>query len=222
MKRIDTQLGKLVIKKSFSPKQLKAELRGLDLLCTIVHSTPVWSFLLESGKPFIISNDNGPTILIDVFASICNKICDGDPHITMYISQRPVCILRDCDIVDTPSTDSMVSLVLLGIAGWPIDSTPASLSKKSMTAKTTILIDISTLLESDHNQIDSALHIYREGYPHNALSLLSQIARRWYVCRFWSIEKIKQTLEPILEKLDEQDIAMYLRQPDEETDALFL
>ena len=162
MKRIDTQLGTLILGDIVCPKRLKSELRGLELLCSIVNSTPIWSMEMGSEKPFIISNDNGPTILIDVFESIRKKVCEGDPHITVYMSQRPVCILRDSDIVDTPSTDSLVSLVLLGIAGWPYDSTPETLRQKSLTSSHAKIENFGRLLESDHNQMQSALHLHQQ------------------------------------------------------------
>ena len=222
MKRIDTQLGTLVLDDHVCQTRLKAELRGLELLCSIVNSTPIWSLELDSEKPFIISNDNGPTILIDVFESIRKKVCEGDPHITVYMSQRPVCILRDSDVVDTPSTDSLVSLVLLGIAGWPIVSTPPTLGKKSMMASPMDIEDNTTLSTADYNQIQLALHLHQEGVIHAGISVLAQMARRLYVCRCWHIDKIKLILQPILETFEDAEVQTYLRHPDEETDVLFL
>ena len=223
VKRIDTPLGILCLDTFFLPDQLKAELRGLDLLCSVVNSTPVWSFELSSKKPFIVSNDNGPEILIYVFECIRKKLCEDDPHLKVYMSQRPICVLNDQDIIDnTPSTDSIVSLVLLGIAGWPSDLTPKTLAKKAKYAGKGVLVDISKLLESDHNQIETAMHLYRENFNHEALSVLAQLARRLYVCRFWSFEKIDEVLRPIINEFDEQHIRNYLQKPDEETDKLFL
>jgi len=222
VKRIDTQLGTLILGDIVCPKRLKSELRGLELLCSIVNSTPIWSMEMGSEKPFIISNDNGPTILIDVFESIRKKICEGDPHITVYMSQRPVCILRDSDIVDTPSTDSLVSLVLLGIAGWPYDSTPKTLREKSLTSSHATIENFGRLLESDHNQMQSALHLHQEGFTHAGLSVLAQMARRLYVCRCWHFDKIRLALQPILENFTDAEVQTYIQHPDEETDVLFL
>jgi hypothetical protein len=222
VKRIDTQLGTLVLDDHVCPNRLKAELRGLELLCSIVNSTPIWSLETGSQKPFIVSNDNGPTVLIDIFESIRKKVCEGDPHITVYMSQRPVCILRDSDVVDTPSTDSLVSLVLLGIAGWPIDSTPPTLGQKSIMASSVPIEDTTALSTADYNQIQSALHLQQEGFTHAGLSVLAQMARRLYVCRIWHIDKIKLILQPILESFEDAQLQRYLRNPDEETDVLFL
>jgi hypothetical protein len=82
--------------------------------------------------------------------------------------------------------------------------------------------DLSELLPSDYGEIQTALHLYEEGFVHEGISVLAQMARRWYVCRCWGFVKIQETLGPILQRLEENEIDNYLRHPDEESDALFL
>ena len=222
VKRIDTSLGLLYLDEQFCSKKLAAELRGLELLCSVVNSTPVWSFELSSEKPFLSSNDNGPTILIDIFECIRKKLCEDDPHLTVYMSQRPVCILNECDFIDTPSTDSIVSLVLLGIAGWPLEYTPGTLGQKAIETVYQEITDISIILPVDYNQIQTAMHLHSENFRHEALSVLAQMARRWYVCRFWNFDKIEEVLRPFIDEIDQKDVLNYLKNPDDETDRLFL
>ncbi len=222
MERIDTSLGTLHLDDEYCKNRLKAELRGLELLCSIVNSSPVWSFNLDSEKPFLSSNDDGPTILVDIFQCMQRRLLEDDAHLAVYMSQVPVCILKGENRMDTPSTDSIVSLVLLGIAGWPIESTPSSLGEKAIRSGTHAIQDSSKLLPSDWRQIQSALHLYEEGFIHACISILAQMARRWYVCRCWEVGKVREVLEPILERVTGTDLITYLEHPDESSDALFL
>ena len=223
MERIDTQLGELQLDGNFCTKRLKAELRGMELLCSIVNSTPIWSFDFSFTRPLLSSNDDGPTVSIDIFQSIHRNLIALDPHLTVYMSRKPVCILKDRNDVDTPATDSIVSLALLGIAGWPSNSTPATLAEKSIMCKGMLQFgDLSELLPSDYQEMQTVLHLYQEGFVHESISILAQMARRWYVCRCWEFEMIQESLEPILQQIRKHDILNYLCHPDEESDALFI
>jgi len=222
VERIETILGTLHLDDEYCKNRLKAELRGLELLCSIVNSSPVWSFNLDSEKPFLSSNDDGPTILIDIFQCMQRRLLEDDTHLTVYMSQVPVCVLKDKNRMDTPSTDSIVSLVLLGIAGWPIESTPSTLDEKAIRSGTHAIQDCSKILPPDWRQIQSALRLYEDGFVHRSISILAQMARRWYVCRCWEVEKVREVLEPILERVTGTEIMTYLEHPDETSDALFL
>ena len=222
MERIETQLGTLQLEEGYSQTRLKAELRGMELLCSIVNSTPVWSFNLSSDKPFLCSNDDGPTILIDIFGSIKKNCEDFDPHLSVFMSQRSVCVLKDEKSIDTPSTDSIISLVLLGMAGWPIESTPETLSEKARRSGSYELEDITKMLPIDYGQFQRAMGLYESGVVLESISILAQMARRWYVCRCWDIEKIHETLKPLLAPYRHEEIENYLRVTDERSDRLFL
>ena len=222
MERIETQLGTLHLEEGYSQRRLKAELRGMELLCSIVNSTPVWSFNLNSNKPFLCSNDDGPTILIDIFHCIQKNCEDHDPHLSLYMSQRPVCVLKDKKSLDTPATDSIISLVLLGMAGWPIGSTPSTLREKAHKSSSYELQDITKMLPADYDEFRTATELYELGVVEEAISVLAQMARRWYVCRSWEIEKIKETLTPLLAQFQQEEIRNYLQSPHEESDRLFI
>ncbi len=222
MERIETQLGTLHLEEGYSERRLKAELRGMELLCSIVNSTPVWSFNLSSDKPFLCSNDDGPTILIDIFGCIRKNCEDFDPHLSLYMSQRPVCVLKDEKSIDTPTTDSIISLVLLGMAGWPIESTPETLREKALKSGQYELQDITKMLPMDYEQFQRAVGLYESGVVMESISVLAQMARRWYVCRCWNFEKIQETLQPILERYQREEIERYIQTPEEASDVLFI
>ena len=222
VERIDTLLGVIELDGHFCQQELKAELRGMELLCSIVNSTPIWSFKLGSERPFLITNDDGPTILIDIFQCIQRRLIDDDPHLAVYISQLPVCILRDPKGVQTPSTDSIISLVLLGVAGWPIQATPGTLSEKTLQNTNQVFEDCSELLPSDYEEIQNLLGLYEVGLEHESISVLAQMARRWYVCRCWDIEKVRETLEPLLANFQQREIENYLATPNDASDLLFI
>jgi len=222
VERIETSLGTLHLGGVYCKDRLKSELRGMELLCSIVNSTPVWSFNLNSEKSFLCSNDDGPTIMIDIFACIQRRLLKNDTHLIVYMDEMPVCVLKGHNYMDTPSTDSIVSLVLLGIAGWPIRSTPETLAQKSLESNSYELEDITKLLPSDYVRVQTALELYDLGVDHASISLLAQMARQWYVCRCWDFEQVRETLEPILKRYHREDIERYLQAPDEESDALFL
>ena len=222
VKRIDTSLGELELDGYYSPEKLKAELRGMELLCSIINSTPVWSIKFGDGRPFVISNDDGPTILIDIFQCIQHKLNDDDPHLKVYMDQLPVCVLRDPKGGQTPSTDSIVSLVLLGIAGWPIHSTPATLSQKAHLTTQQIYEDCSGLLPSDYEELHTVRSLNEIGLGNEALCILSEMARRWYVCRCWDIEQVREVLVPLLADFNQKEIEKYLSAPNHASDVLFI
>ena len=222
MERIDTPLGQLELEDYFSREKLKAELRGMELLCSIINATPVWSIKYGDERPFVISNDDGPTILIDIFQCIKRRLNDDDPHLAVHMDLLPVCILRDPNGIQTPSTDSIVSLVLLGIAGWPIHSTPATLSEKAHQTTNKVFDDCSELLPSDYDEIHTVRSLIELGLGHEALSILAEMARRWYVCRCWDVEKVKEVLVPLLADITQKEIEKYLSNPNDVSDALFI
>ena len=222
VERIDTSLGLLELDEYYSPQKLEAELRGMELLCSIVNATPVWSFKYGSDRAFLISNDDGPTILIDIFHCIQRRLNDDDPHLTVYMDQAPICVLRDPKSSQTPSTDSIVSLVLLGVAGWPLQATPGTLAQKARQTTNKLFEDCSELLPSDYEEIHTMIDINELGLVHEAISRLAEMARRWYVCRCWDIEKVKETLVPLLENFTIEEIEKYLEQPNDASDALFI
>lgn len=222
VERIDTSLGLLELDGYFCHQKLGAELRGMELLCSIVNATPVWSIKYGSNRPFLITNDDGPTILIDIFQCMQRRLNDDDPHLTVYMDQIPICVLGDPRGVETPSTDSIVSLVLLGVAGWPIHATPRTLAQKARQTTNKLFEDCSELLPSDYEEIHTMIDINELGLVHEAISRLAEMARRWYVCRCWDLEKVKDTLVPLLENFTIEEIEKYLEKPNEASDALFI
>ena len=222
VERIETSLGELELEDYFSPQKLAAELRGMELLCSIVNATSVWSIKYGSDRPFLISNDDGPSVAIDIFRCIQRRLNDDDPHLTVYMDKLPICVLRDPKGIQTPSTDSIVSLVLLGVAGWPIHATPGTLAQKAHQTTNKVYEDCSELLPSDYDELHSMMEMNELGLVHEAISTLAEMARRWYVCRCWDLEKVKETLVPLLQNFTREEREKYLSEPSDASDALFI
>lgn len=222
VERIDTSLGQLELDDYFSREKLKAELRGMELLCSVVNATPVWSIKYGSDRPFLITNDDGPTVLIDIFQCIQRRLNDDDPHLTVYMDQIPICVLGDPNGIQTPSTDSIVSLVLLGVAGWPIHATPGTLAQKAHQTTNKVYEDCSELLPSDYDELHTMMEMNELGLVHEAISTLAEMARRWYVCRCWDRDKVNETLAPLLQNFTSKEIEKYLLEPNDASDALFI
>lgn len=225
MKRsVKTPLGNLTFVGHCSDIELKAELRGMELLEQIVCDSNVWEFDWAAANPFLVSTDPGPQIVIDVFGCVISKLVSNDTHMTVYMASRRICVLKKPDAVNTPITDSIVSLALLGIAGWPIVSTPETMTEKSLAVdESGIYLEMKTSLEAEDLREMKHIHTLIEDSQHrNALTLTGKLSRRWYVCKGWSIEVIQQFLETLLCDIETRTIEAYLQQPSEPSDVMFL
>lgn len=225
MKPIATPLGNFRVLEGACEQQIAAELRGLSLLREIVEESKVWSIDDRSSRPFLVSNDGAPGISVDIFSSMKSRILGGDPHLHMMMAQRPVCVLRTKSDVMTPSTDSMVSLVLLGNMGWPQAITPETLIEKSIAREAypnPYMEHVVYHTEEDHEEMAKAKRCLDEGKPMQAIGTLVTIARRWYVCRGWDMDMIQPIMEELLLDFNPLEIDRYLESPEAPEDDLFL
>lgn len=225
MKRcLKTPLGELSFVGHCSDIELKAELRAMELLEQIVCDSNVWEFNWTAAKPFLVSTDPGPQVVVDVFGCVISKLVSNDSHMIVYMASRRICILKKPDAVNTPIVDSIVSLVLLGVAGWPFDSTPETMSEKSLAVdESGIYLEAKTCLEIGDLREIKDIHTHIKDSQHtNALVLLGQLSRRWYVCKGWSVEVIQQFLETLLCDIKTETVEAYLCHPSEPSDAMFL
>lgn len=225
MKPIETPLGNLNVLEAACPKQIAAELRGLDLLISLVNESPRWHISQTSSIPFLMSDDGAPGIQVNIFASMKARIHGGDPHLDIMMGQRKVCVLRNRSDVMTPSTDAMVSLVLLGNMGWPIQHTPSTLSKKAMAQLEEPFECLERdlrLKELDYQAIEFAVDCYQAGQHMNAIGILGEMARSWYVCRAWELEDIQPIIAELLNEFDRKHVEAYLEDPQCPEDVMFL
>lgn len=206
-------------------KQIAAELRGLCLLLDIVKESPTWSIDTRSSRPFLVSNDGPPGISVDIFQSMKVRILGGDPHLTIMMAQKSVCVARQKSDVLTPSTDSMVSLVLLGNMGWPLCKTPTTMRKKALARRDSPVYhkkDHVYFTEQDRQQIEASNRCLEQGKPMEGLRILATMGRRWYVCRGWNLDLIQPVMEEFLVQYSGEQIQRYLEAPECPEDDLFL
>ena len=206
-------------------QQIAAELRGLCLLLDIVKESPTWSIDTRSSRPFLVSNDGPPGISVDIFQSMKVRILGGDPHLTIMMAQKSVCVARQKSDVMTPSTDSMVSLVLLGNMGWPLCKTPTTMRKKALARRDSPVYhkkDHVYFTNQDRQQIDASNRCLEQGKPMEGLRILATMGRRWYVCRGWNLDLIQPVMEEFLVQYSGEQIQRYLEAPECPEDDLFL
>ena len=227
MRSVYTPVGILEIKDGFDKEKLSAELRGLDLLFEIISKSPNWRIDNFGTRPFIRSNDGSPEIQIDIFTCILNKICRDNNHLSIQMSMRNVCVLTDFAAnEEIPSTDAIISIVLLGNSGWPVKHTPDTLEEKSIgyykeTCEIDGLKDTNIGFE-DFDQLETCKN-YADGKMYReALIELGKLSRYLYVCKMLTIESIVQFISPVLGTIPRELVSRYLLAPDEEYDGIFL
>lgn len=221
---IATPYGELFFVGKCSNIELKAELRGLELLMRVVQSSTVWEIDYSHSTPVVCSTDPGPQISIDVFQCIIGKLVENNAHLNVYMDLRRVCVLKKPSAVNTPITDSIVSLVLLGNAGWPLESTPGTMTEKSIEIEESGIYSEMKI----HLRVEDRIEMKRISDSlvllnyHDALVSIGRLSRRWYVCKGWSLATILQFTEPLRNQINDTLLSTYLRQPNEPTDVLFL
>lgn len=227
MRSVYTPVGILEIKGNFDEKKLSAELRGLELLHEIVSKSPNWRLDTSSNRPYIRSNDGSPEIQIDIFNSILNKICRDNLHLSLQMSMRNICVLTGHGVNDEiPSTDAMISVVLLGNSGWPVSKTPDTLEEKSIgyfkeTSEIEGLRDTNLGFE-DFDNLEICKNYAIQGMFRESLIELGKLSRYLYVCKMLSVESIIQFISPVLDNIPDNLVARYLQSPEEEYDTVFL
>jgi len=220
-------MGPLVLEKEVEEDKLSAEIRGLELLYEIASKSPNWRLELSSTRPFIRSNDGSPEIQIDIFSCILNKLLNDDGHLCITMSMKNVCVLTDFDSNENiPSSDAMISLILLGNSGWPPKHTPETLEEKAIGYfKETCEIEgikSSNLDFRDFELLDECqTHLENKRYR-ECLIELGRLSRYLYVCKMVSVEGTIDFISPILTKIPIIYRLEYLDNPNEEYDSVFL
>ena len=220
-------MGPLVLEKEVEEDKLSAEIRGLELLYEIASKSPDWRLELSSTRPFIRSNDGSPEIQIDIFSCILNKLLNDDEHLCITMSMKNICVLTDFDSNENiPSSDAMISLILLGNSGWPPKHTPETLEEKAIGYfKETCEIEgikSSNLDFRDFELLDECkTHLENKRYR-ECLIELGRLSRFLYVCKMVSVEGTIDFISPILTKIPIIYRLEYLDNPNEEYDSVFL
>ena len=219
-------------------EKIEAELRGLHLLQCVVDEAKEWGKMdcPVSGNTLLTTSTDGYELRIDVVATVESFLVRGDGHLEVYIlrgrnrtvgSVEKVCILFDLNYPGCAIADALVSLVLLGEAEWPEQSTPHTLREFSHAAQRLAIarrfkLGIIELTPEDLEEIRDIREALQWGIAHAAIDMLCAFARRCYTCKGMEIEDVRLNTQALFNEFDRQDILDYAANPNTPSDLLFL
>ena len=220
-----------------SEDRIEAELRGLRLLESIMHSTHAWtSFECLAGNKHLVSKIEGFEIRVDVIKTISVFLRNHDPHLVVHLyrgrnrtvgSVERLCIALTGSHPGCAMADAIVSIVLLGESNWPKQATPHTLGEFAEAARRERLgkrlkLGLIELSLEDIEEISDIREAIKLGIPHAAIDMLCSFARRCYACKGMEIEAVKRYIQPLFEGITHRDIEAYAFNPSTEADLLFL
>ena len=224
--------------KSVPEEHILAEVRGLELLDSIMMLAETWERVTEEvvGHVNLVAKTDGYELKINVIKTIEQFLLNGDPHLSVQLySGRnrsvgyidTVCILFTGDHPGCAITDAIISLVLLGESGWPEVATPVTLRTFTKAAEINRikerfklgLIDLTFEDLEEINDVREALHL---GIPYAAIDMLCAFARRCYTCKGMEIEEVRLHIQGLLDEISEEDLRDYVQNPSTPSDVLFL
>lgn len=218
-------------------ERIHAELRGLELLETIMQNVQAWtSFDCFAGNRFLVSSIEGFEIRIDVVKTISSFLTNNDPHLEVHLyrgrnrtvgSVERLCIALTGSHPGCAMADAIVSLVLLGESNWPEEATPHTLREFAEAARRERLgkrlkLGLIELSLEDIEEISDIREAIQLGIPHAAIDMLCSFARRCYTCKGMEIEVVKRYIQPLFEGITPEDIEAYAFNPSTPADLLFL
>lgn len=218
-------------------ERIHAELRGLELLETIMQNVQAWtSFDCFAGNRFLVSSIEGFEIHIDVVKTISSFLTNNDPHLEVHLyrgrnrtvgSVERLCIALTGSHPGCAMADAIVSLVLLGESNWPEGATPHTLREFAEAARRERLgkrlkLGLIELSLEDIEEISDIREAIQLGIPHAAIDMLCSFARRCYTCKGMEIEVVKRYIQPLFEGITPEDIEAYAFNPSTPADLLFL
>ena len=160
----------------------------------------------------IESVDYGPCITIDPLLTVANHLQHGDGHFVMKMGKDWACVLAKKNAMKCAIADGLISVVLLGIAGWPVDETPQTLQTKAKAVR------LHHRLEQD-KETSVVLMASR---TYDSIEEIGAYARRLYVCLGHDRVNVQHHVQCMMEGITPEEIAAYVQNPAEPCDALFL
>ena len=234
MRSVHTPFGQLVLHDDEEPVDdaaLQAELKGLGLLYDIVRVSESWVVYPGKHRDFIESIDFGPRILIDPLRTVLNRLMNDDNHLVMKMDGDWACVLASGRAMKCAIVDGLVSVVLLGTAGWPIEQTPNTLQAKAKAARVQDRLDQTGKAIEEYaiplsyeeiiefHDMDDRL---RNRASRERLREIGAYARRLYVCRGHDQTSVQRHVQLLMEGLEADEIEAYCDAPAEASDAMFL
>ncbi len=218
--------------------RIDAELRGLDLLQTIMLNVETWSTMNchQTGNSHLIHGIEGFEIRIDIIKTISSFLIHNDTHLEVHLyrgrnrtvgSVERICIALTGSHPGCAIADAIVSLVLLGESNWPRAATPHTLREFAEAAERERLgkrlkLGLIELSLEDMGEISDIQEAIELGIPHAAIDLLCSFARRCYACKGMEIEAVKHYILPLFNGITRTEIEAYALNPSTPADILFL
>lgn len=219
-------------------EKIDAELRGLNLLHSVVAEGKAWKQMPcpESGNILLSTSVDGYELRMDVVMSVESSLLRDDPHLHLEIlrgrnrsvgSVERVCVLYNRNHPECAMADALVSLVLLAESNWPENATPHTLKEFSYAAKRSAIarrfkLGIIELSPEDLEEIRDVREAMEWGIAHAALDMLCGFARRCYTCKGMEIEDVRLHTKGLFDEFDRSDILAYAANPSTPSDLLFL
>ena len=231
MREVDTAIGILTLPKELPQERVDAEIKGIKLFKEIIDSSRSWKLNDAMAKrPKVYCRVGDLSITLDPFQTIENCYFDNDFHFALKINSQYVCVLESHNS-DTAHIDPLISLLLLGEARWPKESTPKTMEEVSVEQQ---IIDyysgyerevkpmIPSFDAENKKHLVHAMHEIETGNSQTGLASIFAIARLKYVCAMWTMNHVIEQIRPFVNACSDEQIAHYIENPFEQTDCIFL
>ncbi|RJU88963.1 MAG: hypothetical protein DWC07_06940 [Candidatus Poseidoniales archaeon] len=218
--------------------RIDAELRGLCLLGSIIDKTDVWEerVLEGSDRRLLVIVIDGDEVRIDVIETVHRFLVTDDSHlaVTLYRGRNrtvayedEVCILNTPLYPDCAIADALVSLVLLGAAGWPESGTLNVLWRLTKNGgpgwrgRGSKMGGINLTAE-DIDEIRDIQEAIDIGMPMAAVDMLQIFAQRLHSSKGVEMEDIKHHLKGLTDTIADCHFQKYAQHQTLNSDLLFL
>jgi hypothetical protein len=231
VREVDTAIGILTLPKELAQDKVDAEIKGIELFKQIIDSSKKWKVNdAIARKPIIHCKVGELTIKLNPFQTILNSYLINNFHFVLTINNCNVCVLKSHK-TGTAVIDSMISFLLLGDAGWPIESTPTTMEEVSTEQ---LLVNRYTQIDfdkekkkysfstNDKEQLIYAINKIENGNTWEGLAAIMRVARTKYVCAMWTMSYVVNEIKPFIDTCNDLQIAQYLENPFEPADSIFL
>jgi len=231
VREVGTAIGILALPKELPQEKVDAEIKGINLFKEIINSSTLWKINdAESKRPIAHCRVGELLIRLDPFQTIRNSYFNSNFHFVLKINGRNVCVLESHNS-ETAIIDPLISLLLLGEAGWPEEATPKTMEEVSIEQQ---IVNRNLGIMSKRESIKLSFTVenkkdllYAVGQIENGdswegLAAIMKVARSKYVCAMWTMNYVVNEIKPFIDSCNEQQISQYIESPFESTDRIFL
>tara|TARA_B110000902_G_scaffold244318_1_gene297416 strand:- start:1833 stop:2555 length:723 start_codon:yes stop_codon:yes gene_type:complete len=231
VREVGTAIGILALPKELPQEKVDAEIKGINLFKEIINSSTLWKINdAEAKRPIAHCQVGELLIRLDPFQTIRNSYFMMNFHFVLEINGRNVCVLESHNS-ETAIIDPLISLLLLGEAGWPEESTPVTMEEVSIEQQI-VNRDLGIMSKRESIKLSFTVEnkkdlLYGVGQIENGkswegLAAIMKVARTKYVCAMWTMNYVLNEIKPFVDSCNEQQIAQYIESPFESTDRIFL